>query len=45
MLYDAHPSFLTSGAIEVSKLENNDQNFSIVTEAVDEDKIVKVLKH
>ena len=43
LLYNAHPSFLTSGVIDVSKLENNSQNFSIATEDAAEDKIVDLL--
>jgi hypothetical protein len=42
-LYNAHPSFRTSGVIEVSKLENNSQNFSILTENINEDKVVDLL--
>lgn len=44
ILYNADPSFLTSGAIKVSKLQNNNLNFSIVTEDIDEDKAIELLK-
>ncbi len=44
LFYNAHPSFLTSGAIEISTLEKNKQNFSITTEDAGEDKIINFLK-
>ncbi len=45
LLYNAHPSFSTSGAIDVSKLEKNGLNFSIVTEDAGEYKIIELLSH
>jgi len=44
-LYNAHSSLLASGAIEVSKLENNSRDFSVVTEDAGEDKIIDLLPH
>ncbi len=44
LFYNATPNFLSSGAIEISKLENNSKNFSIVITSIDEDKIIDFLK-
>ncbi len=44
LFYNANAYFLTSGAIEISKLENNNNNFSIVTTNINEDKIIDFLK-
>ncbi len=44
LFYNADPRFLSSGAIEISKLENSNPNFSIVTTSIDENKIIDFLK-
>ena len=43
LLYNADSSFLKSGAVEISKLENNKLNFLIVTKDIEENKIINLL--
>lgn len=44
ILYNADPSLVSSGAIELSSLENNNRNFSIITGSPDENKVIDLLK-
>lgn len=44
LFYNADPHFLSPEAIEISRLENNNKNFSIVTTSIDQDKIIDFLK-
>jgi|GEM_PF-119133 len=44
LLFNTAPNLLSSGAIEISKLENNNKNFSILTASVEENKIIDFLK-
>ncbi|MEO9004146.1 MAG: acetylxylan esterase [Ginsengibacter sp.] len=43
LFYNADPSLLSSGANEISKLINNDQNFSILAGGVEDDKVINYL--
>jgi dienelactone hydrolase len=43
LLFNAGPNLLSLGAPEISKLENNNNNFSIVTASVGENKIIDFL--
>ncbi|HET7117295.1 MAG TPA: CocE/NonD family hydrolase [Hanamia sp.] len=44
LLYNANPNLLSLGANEISKLENNSKNFSVVTISMDKNKIIDFLK-
>jgi hypothetical protein len=44
ILYNADPSLVSSGAIELSSLENNNRNFSVITGSLEENKIIDLLK-
>ncbi|MEO8961975.1 MAG: hypothetical protein ABI325_08845, partial [Ginsengibacter sp.] len=45
LIYNADASILSSGATEISKLANNDQNFSMLATGIENDKIVNYLSH
>jgi dienelactone hydrolase len=44
LLYNANPSFLSSAAMEVRKLENNKDHFSIITTSIGDDRVIDFLK-